>query len=195
MAAELANHASRAGHQVVLIAGWIVDPVLLQETLLPDIRVVYVSKQSQSRIGRYLKMIVWVLRHKDLLSKQDVIHCHLSYGVAFGFLVKLWKSVTRTENPVIVQTNHSAGAPISGLRRLGQSFFARQCNALALIAEDEYWASFAKKHPNIITRVILNGISQPNNATVDPLKRDAYRRAVGIPDNCNSCRCRWKIDC
>ncbi len=184
VAAELANHASRAGHQVVLIAGWPVDPGLLRETLLPDIRVFYVSKQSKSRTGRYLKLIVWFWRHTDLLSKQDVIHCHLSYGVVFGFLVKLWQSVTRIEGPAIVQTNHSAGAPVSDLRRVVQSFFARQCNALALIAEDEYWSLFAKKHPRIITRVIFNGISQPNHSIVDPLDRDAYRREVGIPDNC-----------
>ena len=184
VAVELANHASRAGHQVVLIVGWMVDPVLLRETLLPDIRVVYVSKQSKSRIGRYLKLIVWFWRHTDLLSKQDVIHCHLSYGVVFGFLVNLWRSIIRISGPVIIQTNHSAGAPVSDLRLLVQSFFARQCNALALIAEDEHWSSFAKKHPKIITRVIFNGISQSKHATVDALERGTYRREVGIPDSC-----------
>ena len=70
--------------------------------------------------------------------------------------------------PLILQTNHSVGAPVSLLRRWLQSFLPSKSDALALIAEDDYWSLFAKKHPKIRTEVIVNGIShQANKVNLD----------------------------
>ena len=48
VAAELANHASRAGHKITMIVGWPVDPSLLRDKLLTDVKVVCVSKKLRS---------------------------------------------------------------------------------------------------------------------------------------------------
>jgi len=61
---------------------------------------------------------------------------------------------------------------------------AAQCDALALIAVDEYWRLFASKHPGIITQVVLNGISNPSYELVSSAERFAYRQKIGIPDKC-----------
>ena len=142
------------------------------------------SKHPGSKIGRYFKLIVWLYKNKKFLYEQDIIHCHLSYGIIFGFLVNIWRLVKQIDVPLIVQTNHSVGAPVSNFRRWLQYFFSKQCDALALIAEDEFWSSFAKKHPKILTKVILNGISQRNNQTISASKRDMYRTKAGIPNHC-----------
>jgi glycosyltransferase involved in cell wall biosynthesis len=57
-------------------------------------------------------------------------------------------------------------------------------DALALIAEDEYWRAFSLSHPKLITRVILNGISIQSRNPVDVVEKLAYRRKIGIPDEC-----------
>ena len=182
--AELANHASHAGHQITIIAGWPVSPELLRDTLLPKVHVIFVSKKSGSRIGRYLSLTLWLWKHRKFLDKQDIIHCHLSYGIMFGFLVKLRRSVTGKSAPVIIQTNHSVGAPVSYLRRWSQFYFARQCDALILIANDKYWNKFARKNPKIRTKIIYNGISQSNFPKINASERYVFRRKLGIPDHC-----------
>ena len=185
VAGELANHAARVGHQVTLIAGWPVDSVLLRDALRSEVRVVYISKSTVSKIGRFFSLTSWLWRHRVWLSNQDIIHCHLSYAMIFGTLVRMWRSVTGADGPVIVQTNHSVGAPISRLRRGLFRCMAAQLDAQALIAEDEYWSSFALKHPKIVTEVIFNGISQPSGESVSSAERVVYRQKIGIPDNCN----------
>ena len=184
VAAELANHASRAGHKITMIVGWPVDPSLLRDKLLTDVKVVCVSKKLRSRIGRYFVLILWFWKNRELLGRQDIIHCHLSYGLMFGFLVSLWRTISRTRGPAILQTNHSVGAPVSNLRLWLQSFLTKKSDALALIAEDDYWSSFEKKHPKILTKVICNGISTPNKVTTSESKKDLYRQQFGIPDHC-----------
>ena len=184
VAAELANHASRSGHKTAMIVGWPVDPRLLRDTLLPDVSVVCVSKTLRSRIGRYFELVFWFWQNRELLDRQDVIHCHLSYGTVFGFLLSMRRLITQNRTPVIVQTNHSVGAPISHFRRWLQSFFARKGDALALIAKDEYWSLFAKKYPKILTKVILNGISQPIQKLIGASEKNVYLREFGIPSHC-----------
>ena len=183
-AAELANHAARVGHEITVIVGWPVNPILLREKLLPDVRVLYVSKKPRSRLELYINLIIWIWKHRKFLEKKDVVHCHLSYGTIFGFLLKKWRSFKLNRVPVIVQTNHSVGAPVSFLRRRLQSFLAKQCDALALIASDEYWSSFAMKHPKILTKIIFNGISQSNCQIINSSKRNTYRRKLGVPSHC-----------
>ena len=183
-AAELANHASNIGHQITIIVGWLVNPELLRDTLFPNVRVVFVSNKQRSRIVRYLLLINWIWKNRKFLYQQDVIHCHLSYGIMFGFILRKLRSISGSKAPVILQTNHSVGAPVSYFRQTLQSLLTKQYDALALIAEDEYWSSFAKKNPKIITKVILNGISQRNHPKINKSEKYAYRQKLGIPNDC-----------
>ena len=185
VAAELANHAARAGHQVTLIAGWPVDPTLLRDALHSGVQVLYVSKFAASTIRRYFRLMPWLWRHRVWLANHDILHCHLTYAMIFGVLVRMLRSVTGAEGPVIVQTNHSVGAPVSRLRRGLFSRMAAQLDAQALIAEDEYWGSFGSKYPKVVTEVILNGISHPSRKFVGSEERVTYRQKIGIPNKCN----------
>lgn len=184
VAAELANHAASSGHQVTLIAAFPVDSALLRDALHPSVLVSYVSQTQGSRMGRYFLMLPWLWRHRSWLMQQDIVHCHLTYAAVFGTLLRIWRSMTGVKGPVVVETYHSVGAPISSWRRWFFARMAAQRDALALMAEDEYWHAFSLKHPELISRVILNGVTNPSRDLVDMAKQQAYRREIGIPDEC-----------
>ena len=74
VAAELANHASRAGHKITMIVGWPVDPSLLRDKLLTDVKVVCVSKKLRSRTGRYFVLILY-LYHKGIDMDRNIRLC------------------------------------------------------------------------------------------------------------------------
>lgn len=185
IAVELANHAVRLGHQVTLLATHPVVSSMVRDDLHPDLKIRYVSEAESSMIGRYLYLIFWTWRYRSWLAQQQILHCHLTYGIIFGILVRWWRLVTGAKSPIVVQTNHSVGAPISHLRRWLLARMAGQYDAVALIAEDGYWSSFASKHPRVITEVVFNGIANPSQLDFSSAERIAYRRKIGIPDGCN----------
>lgn len=185
IAVELANHAARTGHQVTMIVAYRVDPSLLRDDLHADIEVRYVSETVDSKTVRYIYLFSWIWLHRSWLAEQHILHCHLTYGVIFGILVRGWRSVTGAKGPLVVQTNHSVGGPMPPLRRWLLARMAAHCDVLALIAEDEYWRSFASRHPEMTTQVIFNGISNPSCEPISSAERIAYRRKIGIPDECN----------
>jgi len=184
VAAELANHAALAGHKVTLIAGWPVDSALLRDALHTNVQVKYVSDAADSKIGRYFHMLPWLWRHRSWLMQQDILHCHLLYAAIFGTLARIWRLVSDAKGPVVVETYHSVGAPVSSWYRWFVARMAAQRDALALMAEDEYWNTFASKHPKLTTQVILNGVANPSRNPVGLAEQLAYRREIGIPDEC-----------
>lgn len=184
VAAELANHAARAGHQVSIIAAYRVDAALLQDTLSPDVWVRYVSDSVHSRLGRYLCMLPWLWRHRLWLAEQDILHCHLTYGAVFGTAVGLWRAALGAQQPAIVETYHAVGMPIPPLHRWFHARLAARRDALALMAEDKYWRAFLTNRPGLLSAFITNGISVSRQYDVEPAIRRAYRRELGIPDEC-----------
>lgn len=185
IALNLANHASKTGHDVTLIAAHPVDSSLFVDNLHINVKVRYVSEIAHSRIRKYIYLFFWTLRNRSWLAEQDILHCHLLYAAVLGMLVRACRLVTGTKGPVVVQTNHSVGAPLHSLRRWLIARMATQCDGLALIAEDEYWRSFASKNPRITTQIIFNGISNPSDVPINPAEKNKYRQEIGIPDECN----------
>ena len=139
VAVELANNSVREGHTVTLIAGWSVDPMLLENEILPSVKVIHISSVSSSKIRRYVKMWTWLWRHRLWLAEQDILHCHLTYGAIFGTVVKVFR---KNMSPLVVETYHAVGMPISRMRRKFHSFLALQRDALVLMAEDGFWVDF-----------------------------------------------------
>lgn len=183
--AELANHAAQAGHDVTVIAACPVDSILLRDALHPDVRVRYVTDLSlHSRMGWYLRTPPWLLRHRSWLLEQDILHCHLTYGAVFGTAVAILRSVLGARRPVIVETYHAVGMPIPTVHRWVHARLAARRDALAVMAEDEYWRAFLAARPGLVSAFIPNGTSMSTDDDVDHDMRIAYRREVGIPDDC-----------
>ena len=181
VAAELANHAARAGHQVTLIAGWPVDPTLLRDALHSEVQVLYVSKFTESKLSRYFSLASWLWRHRAWLADQDILHCHLTYGAIFGTIAKALRA---SKLPSIVETYHAVGMPIPRLNRWFHACLASHRDAIVLVAEDEFWHQFLVRHPSLLSETISNGISIANTRCIEMAQRMDYRKQIGIPDNC-----------
>lgn len=179
--AELANYAVQAGHQVTIIAAWPADSALLRDSLNYDVDVRYVSHSVDSRLGRYLRILPWMWRHRFLLADQDIIHCHLTYGAIFATFVKVFR---RGSRPIVVETYHAVGMPIPWLKRWFHARLAVHRDAFVLIAQDAFWDKFLASHPDLLSITIPNGISIPDITRIDTAESISYRKELGIPDNC-----------
>jgi len=115
--------------------------------------------------------------------QQDIIHCHLTYGAAFGAAAALLlKKMRRNKKPVIIETNHAVGMPVPGFNRWLHSKMVSRFNGMILMAKDPYWDNFILKHPRITTAHIPNGITVLPPAN-DPVQKEKLLTVVGIPGN------------
>jgi glycosyltransferase involved in cell wall biosynthesis len=183
VAVELANHASSAGNQVTLVAACQVNTALLRESLHPGVRVIYISNSPVFKLRCYFILIQWLWRYRLWLSEQDIIHCHLTYGAIFGTIVKALRSDNK---PRIVETYHAVGMPISWLKRWFHARMASHRDALVLMAQDGYWSKFLSRHPDLLFKIIPNGISTVEPTCNDLAQRMGYRKEIGIPENCQT---------
>jgi glycosyltransferase involved in cell wall biosynthesis len=124
-----------------------------------------------------------MMRHRAWLAEQDIVHCHLTFGAVFGAAVRALTALGKSR-PTVVETYHSVGMPMPPLNRWLRARLAARFDAFALMAQDDYWSRFVASHPDLLSRVILNGISDPGPIEADPLVRRAYRRRLSIPDDC-----------
>ena len=182
--AELADHAAQTGHQVTIIASNPVDSSLLRDRLHPEVCVRYVSDSVGSKARRYLSIFLWLWRHRSWLAEQDILHCHLTYGAVFGTAVGIWRNVSGAKRPLVVETYHAVGMNIPKLHRWTHSQLAVRRDALVLMAEDEYWSKYQKDHPDLLSKIIPNGISVSSQGSVSQEARKTYRQELGIPDDC-----------
>ena len=116
--------------------------------------------------------------------QQDIIHCHLTYGSLVGTLIGKWRKISGAKRPMIVETYHAVGMGIPVFNRWVHARLAAGRDGLALIAEDAYWCSFTAAHRNLAIKIIPNGISLGAAGEVSQVERDAYRKQIGIPDDC-----------
>jgi glycosyltransferase involved in cell wall biosynthesis len=182
VAIDLANHAAAAGHHVTVLAGFPVDPTLLENDLRPDVEIRFIAPAGTSKTRLYLALPSWLWRNRWWLTDQEVIHCHLTLGAVAGTLIQAVRKLRGRTGPAVVETYHAVGMPIPNLHRRIHAAMAARRDALALMAEDEYWRAFLAKRPRLISAVIPNGVSIPH--PVSEAERLAYRRQLGLPDSC-----------
>ena len=182
--ADLANHAAQVGHEVTIIAAWVVDPMQLRNALHQNIKIYYVSHKKHSKVIIYFSILPWLWRHRSWFREQDILHCHLSYGAVFGTLARYFRSILHLSGPAIVETCHSVGMPIPKKNRWFYAEMAAGFDAFALMAEDDYWSNFLKNQPALPSAIIPNGISFQNLVRLNYSAKHKYRHEIGIPDDC-----------
>ncbi len=181
VAADLANHQAAAGHEVAILVGFEADAALLAASLDPSIRVRLIARAGRGRLSQYREGLAWVWRNRAWLRDQDVVHCHLTYGAVIGTFIRLlrrWKGAPR---PIVVETYHAVGMPMSRPRRWLAARFASYRDGLILMAEDGYWCRFRQKHPQLLVRTILNGVSPPGRVSAGDAP--AFRKSLAIPED------------
>lgn len=156
---ELSNALVEAGHEVTILLTFPVDPELNQQDLDKRIKVQFVSPSSASRILSYLKLPFYVIRNWRDFKSFEVIHCHLTFGLVFGFFISVFRKITRTKNLRLIATCHVVGVGISRLPRILNEQLSYFFDVFALMAQDAQWRNFisAKKRTNF--EIVVNGIS------------------------------------
>lgn len=178
--AELANHASRSGHEVTVLAACPVDSSLLQDSLEEEIQVVFIRSSAEKKLLWYFSIFAWIWKKRSWLKGQDVVHSHMTYGAVFCTILWFYLKLFRVDGPIVVETCHSAGAPIHPLRRKFYEMMMKSRHAFALIAQDDGWKRFTSKNPDIPSRIILNGVADPSKGPVSEEQSKKYGEGLGL---------------
>lgn len=175
--AELANKAVESGDEITIIAGWKVSAHFLQDTLDNRIAIKFIAEKKY--LG-YINMIPWILKNKDWLRSNDILHCHLTFGEVFGTLVYFLLRNKQHDTPKILETYHAVGMKISKVIRYFHKQMIRTRDGVVFMANDPYWDNFTKNNPGLKKALIRNGIALINPTRDENLK-EQFCRKNGIP--------------
>jgi glycosyltransferase involved in cell wall biosynthesis len=176
---DLANTMTERGHEVAIVTARPTLPELRAGELHGSVEV-RVMDETGSRFGQYARLPSWMHLNREWLFSRDVLHCHLTFGAAFGMIASFLREPRQP--PVIVGTYHSVGMPIPTALRATHAALLKFGDAAAFMAEAPYWQSFRTENPQLLTALIENGV------TTEPVPlsagaASAYRQAAGIPEN------------
>lgn len=161
---ELSNSLVELDNEVTVLLAYPVAENLNQQDLNRKVNVQFVSANSENRFFEYTKLPFWVVRNWKSLKTYDVIHCHLTYGLIFGFIIACLRKIERTTNIKLIATCHVVGVGVTTFPRILNEKLSYCFDHFVLMALDSKWRNFigVKKRKNI--QVIVNGIS-PNLAS------------------------------
>jgi len=180
----LANRSASQGHEVTIIVGCSVNHVGLVKNLSPLVQVLCISGSKSSKFKMYSHLFWWQCRNFTYLLKYDLIHCHLTYGEFFGLFAIIIRRLFSSHRPAVVSTCHSAGMNMSVFARWLHGKIYKKFDGLAVVASDDYWTLYLRRHSSLVSTIIPNGIPFEYLDGVDVKKLYDYRRSIGIPDTC-----------
>lgn len=157
---ELSNALIDAGHEVTLLMAFPVEYDLNQKYLDKRIKVQFVSQYSTNRILAYAKIPFYIARYWRVLKTYDAIHCHLTYGLAFGSLISFFRKIAQKENPRLIATCHIVGVGISNTPRMINERLSYFFDVFALMAQDAQWRDYMSKQKRRNFKIVVNGISE-----------------------------------
>jgi glycosyltransferase involved in cell wall biosynthesis len=182
---ELARCTALAGHEVTIFVGWHLGEHQSQLNRLPNsVAIRPIASRRLAVPARYLRAAFWVWSNRRELQELDVLHCHLTFGAFIGFVLLYCRNLSHAKGPRIIETYHAVGMAIPRFNRWVHSRMALRRDALVLMAEDPYWKMFARRHPRLLVRTILNGAVDPGIEAISSADRLVHRRMLGIPDEC-----------
>ncbi len=157
---ELSNELIKGGHEVTLLLAFPVDSSLNQRLLDSKVNVEFLTSNPNSRGLAYLKLPYYVIRFWRVLKKFDVIHCHLTFGLIFGFIIYFLRKVTRTKNVRLIATCHVVGVGITPFPRILNQRLSYFFDVFALMALDNQWRNFISSNKKSNIQIVVNGISK-----------------------------------
>lgn len=106
--------------------------------------------------GSYLQSVPWLWRHRNSLLNADVVHAHLTFGSFVGALTEIFKDIERRSGPVVIETDHSAGMPITYAQRTAYSLMRRRRQGVATVVPNVH---SVKRPKRAMSWGIPNGIA------------------------------------
>lgn len=188
---ELSNGLTTNGHRVDLLLMSPVDPVLNQNKLDPRVFVRYISQHPTHKAVSYLKILFWVLRNWQTIRTYNVVHCHLTFGLIFGFYTSLFRHFEKHTEIKLVATYHATGMVRARFRRIFNEKLSYFFDEFILMAQDEQWRIFAlrKKRKNI--SVIVNGISEESSTKRKKMEKHSSPWTIGTISRLQAERQPW----
>ena len=156
---ELSNSLIIAGHQVTVLLAHPVDPSLNQNQLYNEAQVRFVVSRRNNYYLHYLMLPFWTVRNWKVLKTYDVIHCHLTYGLIFGFLVSVLRKLDRKKNLKLIATCHVVGVGVGAFPRILNERLSYFFDFFVLMAQDAKWRNFIRDKSRKNVLLIANGIS------------------------------------
>lgn len=156
---ELSNVLIDSNHEVTLLATHPIDIKLNQQSLNEKVHVSFIAKRPHNRIFEYIRLPFWIAVNWKKLKRYDVIHCHLTYGLVFGFFVSFFRKITLTKNLRLIATCHIVGVGISRQPRIINEKLSRFFDVFVLVAEDDLWRKFIRGNRKQNFQIVRNGIS------------------------------------
>lgn len=180
---DLANEQAALGHDVTIIAGRADGLQHARHALDERIAIKVIAPHSARMTRVYVALPGWQLRHHAWLRSRDIVHCHLTMGAVFGTLARvLVRGLGR--RPIIVETYHAVGMAIPRSMRSVHAAMAATRDGLVLMARDDYWNRFVRRHASIPIHFVENGVRSSIGRVGDAEERMRYRCRIGIPDDC-----------
>ena len=191
MVIELSNALVNSGHSVTLLMAFPVSHTLNQQFLDKRIVVQFASTYSKNKIIGYIKIPFFLLRHWKSVKKFEVIHCHLTYGLVFGFLINFFRRITNEKKLRLIATCHMVGMGVSRTNRIINERLSYFFDVFALMAEDAQWRNFIliKKRKNI--QIVNNGISANMWANIIKQRNSQDNFRIGTISRLQSERKPW----
>jgi glycosyltransferase involved in cell wall biosynthesis len=156
---ELSNSLIIAGHEVTVLLAHPVDPTLNQKQLVDEVQVRFVVSRGSNKYSHYLMLPFWTIRNWKVLQTYDVIHCHLTYGLIFGFLVSALRKIDRKKSPKLIATCHVVGVGVAAFPRILNERLSYFFDSFVLMAQDAKWRNFIRNKSRKNILLIPNGIS------------------------------------
>jgi glycosyltransferase involved in cell wall biosynthesis len=157
---ELSNALVKSGHEVTLFLAFPVDSSLNQGLLDNKVNVEFLTSNPKSRGLVYLKLPYHIVKFWKVLKTHDVIHCHLTFGLIFGFIISFLRKITRTKNVRLIATCHVVGVGITPFPKILNQRLSYFFDVFALMALDNQWRNFISSNKKSNIQIVVNGISK-----------------------------------
>lgn len=179
MLVDLVNGMADAGHRVRIVVAWKAQDSKLQSAVSRGVEISAMMENEPSTLHRYAKGVWWLIRNRAQFLKADVVHVHLTQASFYGSLLYLVRQVARAESPLIVETYHSVGMPVSKALRWFHRANMRFRDGVVFMASDPYLARLAVAAPGLKVETIQNGVS-PKGCSASQGSVENFLHSLGL---------------
>lgn len=159
---ELSNGLINKGIDVEILLMTGVNFELNRLSLHSNIKVILLTNRIKSKIICYINGAFWILKNRKVLSSYDVVHCHLTFGLLFGFQVYILQKLKFNSKLKLIATYHAVGTKQPMLLSFLSEKVSRYFNFFTLVSKDEHWEKLLTSNKYFNFVFIPNGISNFN---------------------------------
>jgi glycosyltransferase involved in cell wall biosynthesis len=144
---DLSNKLVDSGAEITLLQAFPNDPTLNANRLFKEINFLFVGEGIVGTFSKYRTLLFWCIQNRKKISKFDVVHCHLSYGLFFGLLTRILM-FKKKQRPKLIFTCHAVGMAISRISLVANQLSIYFFDHVILVAEDKSWENILNKYHN-----------------------------------------------